>query len=78
MNKLFDDIESASKKLYEDGQESIVKATRKRVEHAMKELQYAVEDLTTYQQDLDMKNAPHPPLLHKYREQEALESLQQK
>ncbi|KGL37418.1 hypothetical protein EP56_18155 [Listeriaceae bacterium FSL A5-0209] len=78
MNRLFDDIEPTSKELYANGQRAIVSATRKRVERAIEELEFAVEDLAAYKQDLDIKNAPHPPLLHKYREQEALESLQQK
>ncbi|MBC1491436.1 hypothetical protein HB884_14730 [Listeria booriae] len=78
INRLFNVIEPASKRMYESGQISIVKATRRRVENAITELENAVEDLAAYEQDMQRKNATHPPLQHKYRESVELAKLQQK
>ncbi|MBC2115723.1 hypothetical protein [Listeria booriae] len=78
MNRLLDIIEPSSKIMYEEGQISIVKATRNRVESAVTELENAVEDLAAYEQDMQMKKATHPPLQHKFRESVAFSKLQQK
>ncbi|WP_185540225.1 hypothetical protein [Listeria booriae] len=78
MNRLLDVIEPSSKIMYEEGQINIVKATRKRVENAITELENAVEDLAAYEQDMQRKNATHPPLQHKYRESVEFAKLQQK